>query len=219
MMTTPAANGLDLLNHELAEKEQEYNELEEVWKAEKAALAGTQRYIKAALEQARQDLEVARRAGDLGRMSELQYNRIPELEKQLDLATQAEMQETSLLRNRVTDVGDRRRAGARWTGIPGGAGCWKGRDKLLLRMEDQLHSRVIGQEEAVDAVSNAIPPPGPGCPIRNRPIGSFPVPGAHRGGQEQSNARRWRSSCSIPRKPWCASTRPSSWRSTAWRGW
>ena len=161
---------LDLLNQELTEKEREYNELEEVWKAEKAALAGTQ-HIKAALEQARQDLEVARRAGDLGRMSELQYGRIPELEKQLDLATQAEMQETSLLRNRVTDV-EIADVLARWTGIPVARMLEGERDKLL-RMEEQLHSRVIGQEEAVDAVSNAIRRSRAGLSDPNRPIGSF----------------------------------------------
>ncbi|MCG6364395.1 hypothetical protein K6U31_15525, partial [Vibrio fluvialis] len=94
---------LAILNEELQEKERDYAELEEVWKAEKAALSGTQ-HIKAALEQARMDLEVARRAGDLNRMSELQYGRIPELEKQLDLAAQAEMQEMTLLRNKVTDA-------------------------------------------------------------------------------------------------------------------
>ncbi|QTL95923.1 ATP-dependent chaperone ClpB [Aeromonas jandaei] len=161
---------LELINQEIGEKDREYNELDEVWKAEKAALAGTQ-HIKAALEQARQDLDVARRAGDLGRMSELQYGRIPELEKQLDLATQAEMQETSLLRNRVTDV-EIADVLARWTGIPVARMLEGERDKLL-RMEDQLHSRVIGQEEAVDAVSNAIRRSRAGLSDPNRPIGSF----------------------------------------------
>ncbi len=94
---------LNILNEELQEKERDYAELEEVWNAEKAALSGTQ-HIKSELEQARLDLEVARRAGDLSRMSELQYGRIPELEKQLDLAAQAEMQEMTLLRNKVTDA-------------------------------------------------------------------------------------------------------------------
>ncbi|UBO73814.1 ATP-dependent chaperone ClpB [Aeromonas rivuli] len=161
---------LELLSQELTEKERDYNELEEIWKAEKAALAGTQ-HIKAALEQARQDLDVARRAGDLARMSELQYGRIPELEKQLDLATQAEMQETSLLRNRVTDV-EIADVLARWTGIPVARMLEGERDKLL-RMEEQLHSRVIGQEEAVEAVSNAIRRSRAGLSDPNRPIGSF----------------------------------------------
>lgn len=204
-----------MLSQELTEKERDYNELEEIWKAEKAALAGTQ-HIKAALEQARQDLDVARRAGDLARMSELQYGRIPELEKQLDLATQAEMQETSLLRNRVTDV-EIADVLARWTGIPVARMLEGERDKLL-RMEEQLHSRVIGQEEAVEAVSNAIRRSRAG--LSDRTDRSAPsCSSARPGWARQSCARRWRSFCSIPRTPWCASTCPSSWRSTAWRGW
>ncbi|MFA0502187.1 type VI secretion system ATPase TssH, partial [Vibrio sp. 10N.222.46.A1] len=90
---------LRTLQSELSEKERDFAELEEVWNAEKAALSGTQ-HIKSELEQARMDMDFARRAGDLNRMSELQYGRIPELEKQLDLATQAEMQEMTLLRNK-----------------------------------------------------------------------------------------------------------------------
>ncbi len=206
---------LELINQEIGEKDREYNELDEVWKAEKAALAGTQ-HIKAALEQARQDLDVARRAGDLGRMSELQYGRIPELEKQLDLATQAEMQETSLLRNRVTDV-EIADVLARWTGIPVARMLEGERDKLL-RMEDQLHSRVIGQEEAVEAVSNAIRRSRAGLSDPNRPIGSFLFLGPT-GWARPSCARRWPSSCSIPRTPWCGSTCRSSWRNTAWPVW
>ena len=107
---------LAIINQEIAEKDREYNELEEIWKAEKAALAGTQ-HIKAELEHARQDLDVARRAGDLAKMSELHYGRIPDLEKQLDLASQAEMQEQKLLRNRVTDA-EIAEVLSRWTGIP-----------------------------------------------------------------------------------------------------
>ncbi|MGL5597750.1 MAG: AAA family ATPase, partial [Aeromonas sp.] len=161
---------LELINQEIGEKDREFSELDEVWKAEKAVLAGTQ-HLKATLEQARQDLEVARRASDLGRMSELQYGRIPELEQQLELATQAEMQETSLLRNRVTDV-EIADVLARATGIPVSRMLEGERDKLL-RMEDQLHSRVIGQTEAVEAVSNAIRRSRAGLSDPNRPIGSF----------------------------------------------
>eukprot|EP00481_Brizalina_sp_1-RS-2013_P002108 TRINITY_DN5520_c0_g1_i1.p1 TRINITY_DN5520_c0_g1~~TRINITY_DN5520_c0_g1_i1.p1 ORF type:complete len:134 (-),score=14.62 TRINITY_DN5520_c0_g1_i1:312-713(-) len=90
---------LRTLQSELSDKERDFAELEEVWNAEKAALSGTQ-HIKSELEQARMDTDFARRAGDLNRMSELQYGRIPELEKQLDLATQAEMQEMTLLRTK-----------------------------------------------------------------------------------------------------------------------
>jgi ATP-dependent Clp protease ATP-binding subunit ClpB len=161
---------LQLIRDELAEKEKEYAELEEVWKSEKAALAGTQ-HIKAELEQVRQELEVARRASDLARMSELQYGRIPELEKQLDLAAQAEMQEQHLLKNRVTDeeIAD---VLSRWTGIPV-AKMLEGEKEKLLRMEDSLHEQVIGQNEAVDAVANAIRRSRAGLSDPNRPVGSF----------------------------------------------
>ncbi|MBL1376827.1 ATP-dependent chaperone ClpB [Zobellella iuensis] len=161
---------LQLIRDELAEKEQEYAELDEVWKSEKAALAGTQ-HIKAELEQVRLELDVARRAGDLTRMSELQYGRIPELEKQLDLAAQAEMQEQHLLKNRVTDeeIAD---VLSRWTGIPV-AKMLEGEKEKLLRMEDSLHDQVIGQNEAVDAVANAIRRSRAGLSDPNRPVGSF----------------------------------------------
>ncbi|MDX1268003.1 MAG: AAA family ATPase, partial [Oceanisphaera sp.] len=161
---------LQLIRDELAEKEAEYADLEEIWVSEKAAMAGTQ-HIKAELEQVRRDLEVARRAGDLARMSELQYGRIPELEKQLDLAAQAEMQEQHLLKNRVTDeeIAD---VLSRWTGIPV-AKMLEGEKDKLLRMEDSLHDQVIGQNEAVEAVSNAIRRSRAGLSDPNRPVGSF----------------------------------------------
>lgn len=158
------------LCEELDSKEREYAELEEVWNAEKAALSGTQ-YIKTELEQARNDMEVARRAGDLNRMSELQYGKIPELEKQLDLAAQAEMQEMSLLKNKVTDA-EIAEVLSRQTGIPVAKMLEGERDKLL-RMELALHKRVIGQDEAVEAVANAIRRSRAGLSDPNRPIGSF----------------------------------------------
>ncbi|MET2899224.1 ATP-dependent chaperone ClpB [Vibrio rotiferianus] len=161
---------LDVLNEELNEKEREYAELEEVWNAEKAALSGTQ-HIKGELEQARMDMDFARRAGDLNRMSELQYGRIPELEKQLDLATQAEMQEMKLLRNKVTDneIAD---VLSKQTGIPVSKMLEAEKEKLL-RMEEVLHKRVIGQAEAVEVVSNAIRRSRAGLSDPNKPIGSF----------------------------------------------
>ncbi|MCZ4295154.1 MULTISPECIES: ATP-dependent chaperone ClpB [Vibrio] len=161
---------LTILNEELADKEREFAELEEVWNAEKAALSGTQ-HIKSALEQARMDMEFARRAGDLNRMSELQYGRIPELEKQLDLATQAEMQEMTLLRNKVTDneIAD---VLSKQTGIPVSKMLEAEKEKLL-RMEDVLHKSVIGQTEAVEVVSNAIRRSRAGLSDPNQPIGSF----------------------------------------------
>lgn len=154
----------------IAELEGEYRELDEVWNAEKAALQGTQT-IKEELEQARLDMEVARRASDLQRMSELQYGRIPELERKLDLASQAEMQEMSLLRNQVTED-EIAEILSRWTGIPVSKMLQGEREKLL-QMEDELHKKVIGQHEAVVAVANAIRRSRAGLADPNRPIGSF----------------------------------------------
>lgn len=165
-----SAERLNIINKEIAEKDREYNELEEIWKAEKAALAGTQ-HIKTELEHARQELDVARRAGDLAKMSELHYGRIPELEKQLVLASQAEIQEQKLLRNRVTDA-EIAEVLSRWTGIPV-ARMLEGEREKLLRMEEKLHQRVVGQDEAVTAVANAIRRSRAGLSDPMRPIGSF----------------------------------------------
>ena len=154
----------------ITDLEAQYRELDEVWNAEKASLQGTQ-VIKAELEQARLDLEVARRASDLQRMSELQYGRIPELERKLDLASQAEMQEMSLLKNQVGED-EIAEILSRWTGIPVSRMLQGEREKLL-KMEEQLHSKVIGQDEAVVAVANAIRRSRAGLADPNRPIGSF----------------------------------------------
>jgi ATP-dependent Clp protease ATP-binding subunit ClpB len=154
----------------LAENSKVYQELDEVWETEKAALSGTQN-IKQALEQARLDLDIASRAADLTRMSELQYGKIPELEKQLDLATQAEMQDMRLLKHSVTE-NEVAEILAHWTGIPVAKMLEGERDKLL-KMEKQLHTRVIGQNEAIDAVANAIRRSRAGLSDPNRPIGSF----------------------------------------------
>jgi len=158
------------LEKTLKTKGKEYKQLDEVWKTEKAALSGTQN-IKQALEQARLDLEVASRAADLTRMSELQYGRIPDLEKQLDLASQAEMQEMTLLKHSVTEneIAD---ILAHWTGIPVSKMLEGEKDKLL-QMEKQLHSQVVGQNEAIDAISNAIRRSRAGLSDPERPIGSF----------------------------------------------
>ncbi|ASM49360.1 ATP-dependent Clp protease ATP-binding subunit ClpB [Pseudoalteromonas espejiana DSM 9414] len=154
----------------ISDLEAQYRELDEVWNAEKASLQGTQ-VIKAELEQARLDLDVARRASDLQRMSELQYGRIPELERKLDLASQAEMQEMSLLKNQVGED-EIAEILSRWTGIPVSRMLQGEREKLL-QMEQQLHSKVIGQDEAVIAVANAIRRSRAGLADPNRPIGSF----------------------------------------------
>lgn len=161
---------LEHLHDELDELEKKYGELEEVWNSEKAAVQGTQ-HIKAQLDQARTEMDIARRAGDLNRMSELQYGRIPELERQLDLALQAEMQDMSLLKNRVTDeeIAD---VLSRWTGIPVSK-MLEGEREKLVQMESLLHKRVVGQNEAVDAVANAIRRSRAGLGDPNRPIGSF----------------------------------------------
>jgi ATP-dependent Clp protease ATP-binding subunit ClpB len=158
------------LQEEIDKAEREYKDLEEIWTAEKASLQGTQ-HIKEELERARIELETARRAGDLTRMSELQYGRIPELEQQLDMAAQAEMQETKLLRNKVTDE-EIAEVVSKWTGIPVSKMLEGERDKLL-RMEEALHQRVVGQDEAVTSVSDAIRRSRAGLADPNRPNGSF----------------------------------------------
>lgn len=161
---------LEMLEKELAEKEREYAELEDVWKSEKAALSGTQ-HIKAELENAKTQMEQARRAGDLNKMSELQYGRIPELEKQLAQAESAETKEMHLLRYRVTDE-EIAEVLSRATGIPVSK-MMEGEKEKLLRMEKELHKRVVGQNEAVEAVANAIRRSRAGLSDPNRPIGSF----------------------------------------------
>ncbi|GLX81799.1 ATP-dependent chaperone ClpB [Thalassotalea eurytherma] len=161
---------LSALNAELNDNQAQYDELEEVWKTEKAAIHGTQT-IKEELEQARIELDMARRGRDLTKMSELQYGKIPELEKQLDLASQAEMQDMSLLKNKVTDI-EIADVLSRATGIPVSKMLEQEREKLL-RMEDELHQRVVGQDEAVVSVSNAIRRSRAGLADPNQPIGSF----------------------------------------------
>ncbi|RJQ49488.1 MAG: ATP-dependent chaperone ClpB, partial [Gammaproteobacteria bacterium] len=161
---------MENLQAEIARLERDYSELEEIWKSEKAALAGTQ-HIKEALDRARIEMETARRAGDLARMSELQYGRIPELQKQLDMAAQAEMQEKKLLRNAVTQE-EIAEVVSKWTGIPVSK-MLEGEREKLLRMEDALHARVVGQDEAVKAVSSAIRRSRAGLSDPHRPNGSF----------------------------------------------
>ncbi len=158
------------LDQDIDKFERELNDLEEIWRAEKAALQGSQE-IKSQLEQARLELEEKRRKGDLARMSELQYGIIPQLEKQLDMAGQAEMMEMKLLRNKVTEE-EIAEVVSKWTGIPVSKMLEGERDKLL-RMEEALHKRVIGQHEAVVAVANAVRRSRAGLSDANRPNGSF----------------------------------------------
>jgi ATP-dependent Clp protease ATP-binding subunit ClpB len=150
--------------------EKEYADLEEVWKAEKAALQGTA-HIKEELERAKLEIETARRAGDLGRMSELQYGRIPDLEKRLAQATEAEKKGTTLLRNKVTEE-EVAEVVSKWTGIPVSK-MLEGEREKLLKMEEALERRVVGQSEAVRIVSNAIRRSRAGLSDPRRPNGSF----------------------------------------------
>jgi ATP-dependent Clp protease ATP-binding subunit ClpB len=161
---------LGILEEEIGRLEREYSDLEEIWKAEKSAVTGAAQ-VKEELERVRMELETARRAGDLTRMSELQYGRIPELQKALEQASEQEGKETRLLRTKVTDE-EVAEVVSRWTGIPVSKMLEGEKDKLL-RMEEAVAKRVVGQEEAVRAVANAIRRSRAGLSDPNRPNGSF----------------------------------------------
>ncbi len=161
---------LQELESTINDVEGEFADLEEIWKAEKLSVEGSAK-IREQLEEARTELETAHRAGDLGRMSEIQYGRVPELEKQLEASEGAEKVETTLLRNQVTEaeVAD---VVAKWTGIPVDR-MMEGEREKLLRMESELGSRVIGQQEALVCVSNAVRRARAGLGDPKRPNGSF----------------------------------------------
>jgi len=158
------------LENDISTTEKEFSDLEEVWLAEKAVLQGSHT-IKENLEQAHLEIEAARRAGDLNRMSELQYGIIPDLERKLQTSTQTGTQEMKLLRNKVTE-NEIAEVISKWTGIPVSKMLEGERDKLL-RMEEALHNRVVGQDEAVAAVADAIRRSRAGLSDPNRPNGSF----------------------------------------------
>lgn len=160
------------LEKEIQNSEKEYSNLEEIWKSEKAILHGTQQ-IKEELEQARILFEAASRAGDLTRMSELQYGIIPELEKKLKTASKKEdhFSIPKLLRSRVTQE-EVAEVVSKWTHIPVSK-MLEGEREKLLHMEAALHQRIVGQDEAVSAISNAIRRSRAGLSDPNRPIGSF----------------------------------------------
>lgn len=160
---------LFILNTEIEKLDREYSDLEEIWKAEKSLLHGTQ-HIKEQLDRARIELETARRAGDLARMSELQYGRIPELEKQLN-SVPVSSSKTRLFRSKVTEE-EIAEVVAKWTGIPVAKMLEGERDKLI-NMENELRKRIVGQEEALIAVANAIRRSRAGLSDPNRPSGSF----------------------------------------------
>ncbi|MDN3557120.1 ATP-dependent chaperone ClpB [Halomonas maura] len=163
---------LESLEEQIGELEREYADLDEIWKAEKASIQGAAQF-KDELDKARIDLEQARRQGDLGRMSELQYGVIPALEKKIAESSEAEADTAShkLLRSNVTEE-EIAEVVSRWTGIPVSKMLEGERDKLL-RMEEALHERVIGQDEAVTAVSNAVRRSRAGLADPHRPNGSF----------------------------------------------
>ncbi|MGO9931821.1 MAG: ATP-dependent chaperone ClpB, partial [Steroidobacteraceae bacterium] len=161
---------LKMLEDALKALEKEYSDLEEVWKAEKAAVQGAA-HIKEELERARQDLDSARRAQDLARMSELQYGRIPALEQRLAKALEVEQKPNQLVRNSVTEA-EIAEVVSKWTGIPVSR-MLEGEREKLLRMEEVLAKRVVGQREAVKAVADAIRRSRAGLSDPNRPSGSF----------------------------------------------
>ena len=155
---------------QLEDLEKQFSDLEEIWKAEKAAMQGAT-HLKEEIERARLELETAHRANDLARMSELQYGRIPALEKQLADASQAEHRENTLLRNNVTEE-EVAEIVSKWTGIPVNK-MLEGEKEKLLQMESVVQQRVVGQDEAVTVVANAIRRSRAGLSDPKRPIGSF----------------------------------------------
>ena len=161
---------LEKLKEDIAELEREYADLEEIWKAEKSEVQGSAQ-LQQKIEQARQEMELARRKGDLNRTAELQYGVIPDLERSLEMVDQNSKVENQLLRNKVTDE-EIAEVVSKWTGIPVSKMLEGERDKLL-KMEELLHSRVIGQNEAVTAVSNAVRRSRAGLSDPDRPSGSF----------------------------------------------
>ena len=165
-----AKKRLEKLQEEILRLEREYSDLEEIWTSEKAEVQGSAQ-IQQKIEQSRQELEAARRKGDLNRMAELQYGVIPDLERSLQMVDQHGKSENQLLRSKVTEE-EIAEVVSKWTGIPVSKMLEGERDKLL-KMEHLLHQRVIGQEEAVVAVSNAVRRSRAGLSDPNRPSGSF----------------------------------------------
>lgn len=161
---------LKLIDTEIQKLEKEYANLDEVWKSEKAQVSESTQ-IKEALEKAKLDLEDAKRRGDLTKMSELQYGKIPELEKKLNAADLVERKPTRLLKNAVT-ADEIAEVVSKSTGIPVSR-MMEGEREKLIKMEGVLEQRVVGQEEAVRAVSDAIRRSRSGLSDPNKPIGSF----------------------------------------------
>jgi ATP-dependent Clp protease ATP-binding subunit ClpB len=167
---TASHKRLETIELEREQLEFKFAELELVWNREKGAMQGTQG-IKAELEQAKLDLDIARRASDLNRMSELQYGKIPELEQRLEKASESDSSENTLLKNKVTDI-EIADVLSRWTGIPVNK-MLEGEKEKLVSMEETLGKRVVGQTEAVNAVSSAIRRSRAGLADPDKPTGSF----------------------------------------------
>lgn len=165
-----ALKRLEKLKEDIARLEKEYADLDEIWKSEKAEVQGSAQ-IQQRIEQAKTELEAARRKGDLNRMAELQYGIIPDLERSLQMVDQHGKSENQLLRSKVTDE-EIAEVVSKWTGIPVSK-MLEGEREKLLKMEGLLHQRVIGQNEAVVAVSNAVRRSRAGLADPNRPSGSF----------------------------------------------
>ncbi len=209
-----AKKQLIILDDNISKAEREYADLEEIWKAEKAILMGSQQ-IKSDLEKARIDMDAARRSGDLTRMSELQYGVVPSLEKQLAAASQVEHTETHLLRNRVTDE-EIAEVVSKWTGIPVSK-MLEGEREKLLRMEDSLHKRVVGQREAVVAVSNAVRRSRAGLsdPVVRMVLSCF---SAQRAWVKRNSVKRWRCFSLIRKMHWCVWICLNSWKNIPLHG-
>ena len=165
-----AKKRLEKLQEEIARHEREYSDLEEIWNSEKAEVQGSAQ-IQQKIEQSRQELEAARRKGDLNRMAELQYGVIPDLERSLQMVDQHGKPENQLLRSKVTEE-EIAEVVSKWTGIPVSK-MLEGEREKLMKMESLLHQRVIGQDEAVVAVSNAVRRSRAGLSDPIRPSGSF----------------------------------------------
>ena len=209
---------LAAIEDEIRRLEREYADMNDVWQAEKAQVAGSQ-HIKEAIDKIKLQMDEAKRKGDWQAMSELQYGKLPQLEAQLKKADKTlaaeQAKKPQLLR---TQVGAEEIAEvvSRATGIPVSKMMQGERDKLLA-MEERLHQRVIGQDEAVRLVADAIRRSRSGLSDPNRPYGSFLFLGPTGVGKTELT-RHSPNSCSIPTRRWCVSTCPSSWRSTRSRG-
>jgi ATP-dependent Clp protease ATP-binding subunit ClpB len=161
---------LAALQEDLKSLEREYSDLEEIWKSEKASQQGAAD-VRVEIEKVKQDMEVARRKGDLTAVARIQYEQLPALEKRLADAQIAETKETRLVRNKVTEE-EIAEVVSKWTGIPVSK-MLEGEKEKLLRMEEALNRRVVGQDEAVKIVSNAIRRSRAGLSDPRRPNGSF----------------------------------------------